>query len=208
MDSNGSSLRRGVWLAAVALLLAGFAGPRSLWAQQVEDQAASHADERDAAAEGGREERDGHGEAESDHPAAHVHDEIVVTGTRARQRSITESMAPVDVISAEHVAHQGETNLDMLLRNVTPSLNISSVDGDAALVVRPVNLRGLAPDHTLVLVNGRRRHRGAVIIWSRVGVRTARRDRICRRFPRSPCARSRCCATALRRNTVRTRSPG
>ncbi len=51
-----------------------------------------------------------HDEAESDDPAAHVHDEIVVTGTRARQRSITESMAPIDVISSEHVAHQGETN--------------------------------------------------------------------------------------------------
>ena len=170
MSGDGSSLRRGAWLAAVGLLLAGFAGPRSAWAQQVEDQAASRADERDAAAEGGHEERDGHDEAESDHPAAHVHDEIVVTGTRARQRSVTESMAPVDVISAERVAGQGETNLDMLLRNVAPSLNISSVDGDAALVVRPINLRGLAPDHALVLIDGRRRHRGAVIIWSRVGV--------------------------------------
>ena len=170
MDGDGSSLRRGIWLAAVALLLLGFAGPRSLWAQQVEDEAASHADERDAAAERGHDERDGHAEAESDHPAAHVHEEIVVTGTRARQRSITESMAPVDVISAEHVAHQGETNLDALLRNVVPSLNISATSGDAAVVVRPTNLRGLAPDHTLVLVNGRRRHRGAVILWSRIGV--------------------------------------
>ena len=111
-----------------------------------------------------------HTEAESDDPAVHVHDEIVVTGTRARQRSITESMAPIDVISAEHVAHQGETNLDALLRNVVPSLNISATSGDAAVVVRPTNLRGLAPDHTLVLVNGRRRHRGAVILWSRIGV--------------------------------------
>ena len=109
-------------------------------------------------------------EAESDDPATHIHDEIVVTGTRARQRSITESMAPVDVISSEHVAHQGETNLDVLLRNVVPSLNISATSGDAAVVVRPTNLRGLAPDHTLVLVNGRRRHRGAVILWSRIGV--------------------------------------
>ena len=108
--------------------------------------------------------------AEADDPTAHVHEEIVVTGTRAKQRSITESMAPVDVISAEHVAHQGETNLDALLRNVVPSLNISATSGDAAVVVRPTNLRGLAPDHTLVLVNGRRRHRGAVILWSRIGV--------------------------------------
>ena len=159
MDGDGSSLRRGVWLAAVALLLVGFAVPRSLWAQQVEDQAASHADERD-----------GHDEAESEHPAAHVDEEIVVTGSRARERSVTKSMVPIDVISAEHVAHQGETNLDQLLRNVVPSLNISAISGDAATIVRPTNLRGLAPDHTLVLVNGKRRHRGAVILWSRIGV--------------------------------------
>ena len=79
-------------------------------------------------------------------------------------------MAPIDLIPADLVARQGETNLDMLLRNVVPSFNISSITGDAALLVRPTNLRGLAPDHTLVLVNGRRRHRGAVILWSRIGV--------------------------------------
>ena len=192
MYGDGSSLRRGVRLAAVALLLAGFAGPGSLWAQQAEERPASPADERDAAAEGGHGEhghdRDDRGRGEQDHDEAdhdddhdrdeaeahdheaHVHEEIVVTGTRARQRSVTESMAPVDVISAEDVAHQGQTDLDMLLRNVVPSLNISATSGDAAVVVRPTNLRGLAPDHTLVLVNGRRRHRGAVILWSRIGV--------------------------------------
>ncbi len=141
-------------LAACALLLAPFlAGPLS-------GQQEAEAVGADAA----------HDDASTDDPAARVHEEIVVTGSRARQRSITESMAPVDVISAEQVAQQGETNLDALLRNVVPSLNISATSGDAAVVVRPTNLRGLAPDHTLVLVNGRRRHRGAVILWSRIGV--------------------------------------
>ena len=167
MDGDGSSLRRGVRLAAVALLLAGFAGPASLRAQQVENGAAPQADERDAAAEGGHDDQ---AERESEEPAAHVDEEIVVTGSRARERSVTKSMVPVDVISAEHVAHQGETNLDQLLRTVVPSLNISAISGDAATIVRPTNLRGLAPDHTLVLVNGKRRHRGAVILWSRIGV--------------------------------------
>ncbi|MCY3964617.1 MAG: TonB-dependent receptor [Acidobacteria bacterium] len=170
MSGDSASLSRSVWLAAVALLLVGFAQPRSLWTQQVEDHAASHADEREAAAEGGDDEHDGYDEAGSDDPAAHVHEEIVVTGSRARERSVTKSMVPIDVISAEHVAHQGETNLDNLLRTVVPSLNISSISGDAATIVRPTNLRGLAPDHTLVLVNGKRRHRGAVILWSRIGV--------------------------------------
>ena len=79
-------------------------------------------------------------------------------------------MSPIDAIAGAQVAEQGETNLDMLLRNVVPSFNISATTGDAAVLVRPTNLRGLAPDHTLVLVNGRRRHRGAVILWSRIGV--------------------------------------
>ena len=167
MGGDGSSLRRGVRVAAAALLLTGFALPGSLWAQQVEDRAASHADEQDGEAEAAEA---AHDEADSDDPAAHVHEEIVVTGSRARERSVTKSMVPIDVISAEHVAHQGETNLDQLLRTVVPSLNISSISGDAATIVRPTNLRGLAPDHTLVLVNGKRRHRGAVILWSRIGV--------------------------------------
>ena len=97
-------------------------------------------------------------------------EEIVVTGTRARERSIAESMSPIDGIAGAQVAEQGETNLDVLLSHVVPSFNISATTGDAAVLVRPTNLRGLAPDHTLVLVNGRRRHRGAVILWSRIGV--------------------------------------
>ena len=102
--------------------------------------------------------------------AARVEEEIVVTGSRLRQRSVTDSMVPVDAISGGDLVRQGSTELDMLLRNVVPSFNISATTGDAAVVVRPVNLRGLAPDHALVLINGKRRHRGAVILWSRIGV--------------------------------------
>ena len=99
-----------------------------------------------------------------------IQEEIVVTGTRLRQRSVTDSLVPIDVISSDEVARQGSTELDMLLRNVVPSFNISATSGDAGVVVRPTNLRGLAPDHTLVLIDGKRRHRGAVILWSRIGV--------------------------------------
>ena len=102
--------------------------------------------------------------------ASRVEEEIVVTGSRLRQRSVTDSMVPIDAISSDDLSRQGSTELDMLLRNVVPSLNISATSGDAAVVVRPINLRGLAPDHTLVLIDGKRRHRGGVILWSRIGV--------------------------------------
>lgn len=94
----------------------------------------------------------------------------MVTGSRMRQRSVTDSMVPIDAVAGEDLSRQGSTELDMLLRNIVPSLNISATSGDAAVVVRPINLRGLAPDHALVLVDGKRRHRGAVILWSRIGV--------------------------------------
>ena len=52
-----------------------------------------------------------------------------------------------------------------------PSYNVNPQPvGDAGRLIRPANLRGLAPDHTLVLVNGKRRHRGAVITWIGNGV--------------------------------------
>ncbi len=96
---------------------------------------------------------------------------IVVTGTRAQPRSVVESIVPIDVISADDFTSQGETDVSTLLRNVAPSYNVNTQPiSDAATVVRPANLRNLAPDHTLVLVNGKRRHRAAVIFWLGNGV--------------------------------------
>ena len=93
-------------------------------------------------------------------------DAIVVTGTRSRPRTVTESMVPVDVIPLGEITRQAETNIDFIIRNVVPSYNVSIQPiSDAATISRPANMRGLASDHTLVLVNGKRRHRGAVISW-------------------------------------------
>ena len=98
-------------------------------------------------------------------------EEIVVTGSRARPRSVVESMVPIDVISADEFANQGDTDLGNQLRSLVPSYNVNSQPiSDAATVVRPANLRNLAPDHTLVLINGKRRHRAAVIYWLGNGV--------------------------------------
>jgi iron complex outermembrane receptor protein len=75
------------------------------------------------------------------------------------------------VLSAEYFANQGDTDLSNLVRNIVPSYNVNTQPiSDAATIVRPANLRGLAPDHTLVLINGKRRHRAAVIYWLGNGV--------------------------------------
>jgi iron complex outermembrane receptor protein len=98
-------------------------------------------------------------------------EQVIVTGVRGEARSVTESTVPIDVLGAEQFANQGDTDLSNLLRNVVPSYNVNTQPiSDAATIVRPANLRGLAPDHTLVLVNGKRRHRAAVIYWLGNGV--------------------------------------
>ena len=91
---------------------------------------------------------------------------IVVVGTRAEPRSVLESAVPIDVLPSDDFVKQGSTDLPDLLRNLVPSYNVNAQPiADAATVVRPANLRGLAPDHTLLLVNGKRRHRASVIAW-------------------------------------------
>ena len=91
---------------------------------------------------------------------------MVVVGTRAKPRSALESVVPIDVLPSEDFVKQGGTDLPDLLRNLIPSYNVNAQPiADAATVVRPANLRGLAPDHTLLLVNGKRRHRASVIAW-------------------------------------------
>ena len=100
-----------------------------------------------------------------------LEERIVVVGTRAQPRSVTASPVPVDVIRTEDFVNQGSTDLASQLRAVVPSFNVNIQPiSDAATIVRPANLRNLAPDHTLVLVNGKRRHRAAVITWLGNGI--------------------------------------
>ncbi len=110
-------------------------------------------------------------EESEEEPSEEFTDVIVVTGSRTEGRSATESMVPVDVISAQDFLNQGDTDLSNLLRTLAPSYNVNTQPiSDASTIVRPANLRNLAPDHTLVLVNGKRRHRAAVIYWLGGGV--------------------------------------
>ncbi len=98
-------------------------------------------------------------------------EEIVTTGSRVKARSATETPAPVDVITASELTNQGDTDISNLLRNSVPSYSVNDQPiSDAATLIRPANLRGMAPDHTLLLVNGKRRHRAAVITWLGNGI--------------------------------------
>ena len=72
----------------------------------------------------------------------------------------------MDAIPNDALASQGSGDMSNLLRTAIPAFHVSTNPSrDAAALLRPINLRGMAPDHTLVLVNNKRRHRGAVIQW-------------------------------------------
>ena len=93
-------------------------------------------------------------------------EEVVVVGTRALPRSVEDSAVPVDVIGSDELENQASFDMTNLIRAAVPSFHVSdNPSRDLAALLRPVNLRGLAPDHTLVLMNAKRRHRGSVIQW-------------------------------------------
>jgi len=93
-----------------------------------------------------------------------VEDEVITLGTRRKARSAADSIAPVDVISGADFVNQASSDVTELLRASVPSYNVNTQPiSDAATLVRPANLRGLSPDNTLILLNGKRRHRAAVI---------------------------------------------
>ncbi|MBB3225027.1 TonB-dependent receptor plug domain-containing protein [Pseudoduganella umbonata] len=89
---------------------------------------------------------------------------VVVTGTYAKNRRTADSESPIDIIGAKELQATGSTELATVLSRLLPSMNFPRPSGaDASDAVRPAQLRGLAPDQTLVLVNGKRRHASAVV---------------------------------------------
>ena len=91
-------------------------------------------------------------------------EEIVVLGSRRAERSVADLPVPVDLISSVDLAQSGSGDMDDLLRTLLPSYNVQRFAiADAATIIRPATLRGLPPDNTLILINGKRRHRGSVI---------------------------------------------
>ena len=98
-------------------------------------------------------------------------EEIVVVGSRRRDRSAADSPVPVDVIGGDEFRAHGDSDMDSLLAATVPSYNVAQEPiSDAATFIRPATLRSLPPDATLVLVNGKRRHRAAVIALLGAGI--------------------------------------
>ena len=99
-------------------------------------------------------------------PAANpdVSTSVVVTGTRQSNRTVTDSMSPVQLLSQDSLAHTGKAGLQESLANVLPSLTLpSQAGGNLTSIVRIATLRGLNPDHVLVLVNGKRFHPTSIV---------------------------------------------
>jgi iron complex outermembrane receptor protein len=85
--------------------------------------------------------------------------DVVVTGSRSAPRTVAESPAPIDVLPAEAITRANKSNLLETLNTLLPSFNLPNVSNpNVASMVRAGQLRGLNPDQTLVLVNGKRRH--------------------------------------------------
>jgi iron complex outermembrane receptor protein len=105
-------------------------------------------------------------------------DAVVVVGTRSIGRRALQAPVPIEVVNREQLSLTGQSETGRVLQMLVPSFNFSSStisDGTDAL--RPATLRGLGPDQTLVLVNGKRRHKSALLhVNTSVGRGTAGTD--------------------------------
>jgi len=92
-------------------------------------------------------------------------EEVVIMGSRSNKpRSATDSTVPVDVFSeAEISAFGNQADITDTLKALVPSYTATPATGDGSAFIRPTSLRGMAPDQALVLVNGKRRHRSALV---------------------------------------------
>ncbi len=96
---------------------------------------------------------------------------IAVVGSRSAPRSVAESPVPIDIVGGDELGKSASSDMLDMLQGAVPSFNVRQQPiSDAATLIRPVNLRGLSSDSTLVLLNGKRRHRASVIAFQGGGV--------------------------------------
>ncbi len=140
----GKNSLKSILLGGIASSLLGALMPAAVMAQETEDPAAS-------------EER--------------TLEKVVTIGSRRPARSVENSPTPVDVFSGEELVNQGTNDISDILRTSVPSYNVNTQPiSDAATIIRPANVRSLSPDNVLVLLNGKRRHRGSVISFLGGGI--------------------------------------
>jgi iron complex outermembrane receptor protein len=91
-------------------------------------------------------------------------DEVIVTGNRAKPRTVLDSPVPIDNIGVSELKSSGQTSIDQMLTYKVPSYNSSNQTiSDATAHFDPADLRGLGPSRTLVLVNGKRKNQSALV---------------------------------------------
>ncbi|MDB4948185.1 MAG: bfeA [Gemmatimonadetes bacterium] len=87
-----------------------------------------------------------------------------IVGSRAQHTAANELAVPVDVFPAAAIQLQGTTETAQILSSLSPSVNFPHQSvSDGTDIVRPFTMRGLSPDHTLVLLNGKRYHQTALV---------------------------------------------
>jgi iron complex outermembrane receptor protein len=97
-------------------------------------------------------------------PASTSSDQIVITGTRRTDRTVTNSASPIDVISSTELTNQPTANLLDTVKNIVPSFYVpQNTISDASTFVRSPSLRGLPGDEVLVQINGKRLNRSALV---------------------------------------------
>ncbi len=91
--------------------------------------------------------------------------EVQVVGSRSYKRSATDSPAPIDIIDISELAQStGKVEINQIMQYAAPSFNATKQSGsDGADHIDPASLRGLGPDQTLVLINGKRRHQSSLV---------------------------------------------
>ena len=104
-------------------------------------------------------------ETKSDSTKVQALQEIQIVGSRNSKRTVLNSAVPIDIIDVKSVTTQsGKIEINELLQYVAPSFNANKQSGsDGADHVDPATLRGLGPDQTLVLINGKRRHQSSLV---------------------------------------------
>lgn len=100
-------------------------------------------------------------------------EQVIVTGSRGRPRTVSDSPVPIDVFSAQDIEAISFTDTNDILQTLVPSYNVSRSNFSGGSYIRPATLRGLQSDKTLVLVNSKRRHRSPYVDFNDQGAHAA-----------------------------------